>query len=203
MIVVEAPYEVTDPTIDSQVVNLKSAGADVFVDISTPKFAVQAMRKAAELGWKPTHIMTIISTSVGAVTRLAGSENAKDSLSAIYGKDPLDPTWENDPGVKKWLAFMDKYYPDDDKASIFNSYGYGVAQLLIRVLEQCGDDLTRENIMRQATNFNNVTLDLLLPGTSITTSPTDYRVYKQFQMIRYTGERWELFGPIITDDSKS
>jgi branched-chain amino acid transport system substrate-binding protein len=203
MIVAEAPYEATDPTIDSQIINLKLAGTDVLVDLTTPKFAVQAIKKAAELSWRPVHIINVNSTSVGVVMMVAGSEKAKDSISAIYGKDPLDPTWKDDPGVKKWLAFMEKYYPGGDKTSNFNSYGYGAAQLLVRVLEQCGDDLTRENVMRQATNLNKVTLDMMLPGTSITTSPTDYRVYKQFQMMRFTGERWELFGPIITDDSKS
>jgi branched-chain amino acid transport system substrate-binding protein len=203
MIVAEAPYEATDPTIDSQIVNLKLAGSDVFVDFTTPKFAVQAMKKAAELGWKPIHILNVNSTSVGAVMTVVGPQATKDSVSAIWGKDPFDPTWKDDPGITKWLAFMDKYYPEGDKTSNFNTYGYGAAQLLVRVLEQCGDDLTRENVMRQAANLKNVTLDLMLPGTSITTSPTDYRLYKKFQMMRFTGERWELFGPIITDDSKS
>jgi branched-chain amino acid transport system substrate-binding protein len=203
MIVAEAPYEVTDPTIDSQIVKLKLAGTELFVDITTPKFAVMAMKKAAELHWKPVHILDVNATSVGAVMNLVGSENAKGTVSAIWGKDPTDLTWKDDPGVKKWLAFMDKYYPSGDKTSNLNTYAYGVAQLLVVVLTQCGDDLTRENVMRQATNLKNVTLDMMLPGTSITTSPTDYRLYKQFQMMRYTGERWELFGPIFTDDSKT
>jgi ABC-type branched-subunit amino acid transport system substrate-binding protein len=180
-IVAEAPYEVTDPTIDSLIVKLKLANTDVFVDFTTPKFVVQAIKKAAELGWKPVHILDVNATSAGAVMRVAGPENAKDSVSAIWGKDPFDPNWKDDPGIKKWLAFMDKYYPDGDKTSNFNTYAYGVSQLLVRVLEQCGDDLTRENVMRQATSLKNVTLDMMLPGTSITTSPTDYRLYKQFQ----------------------
>ena len=201
MIVAETSYEVTDPTIDSQIVKLKTVGADLLYDITTPKFAAQAIRKAAELGWKPVHILDINSQSVGGVMKPAGFENAQGIISVNYGKDPGDPQWNDDPGMKKWRAFMDKYYPEGDKDSSFNTYGYGTAQMLEQVLRQCGDDLTRENVMRQAANLKNVTFDLSLPGISSSTTPTDYRVIKQLQMIRFKGERWESFGPILSDDS--
>jgi ABC-type branched-subunit amino acid transport system substrate-binding protein len=201
MIVVEAPYEAADPTVDSQIVRMKAQSVDVFVDVTTPKFAAQAIRKAGELNWRPVHILTINSTSVGAVMLVAGAENAKDVISVNYGKDPLDPTWKDDAGMKKWLTFMEKYYPEGDKTSSFNTYGYSTAQLLTRVLAQCRDDLTRENVMRQAANLKDVVLDLSLPGMSISTSQTDYRVNKQLRMMRFIGERWQEFGPILTDDS--
>jgi branched-chain amino acid transport system substrate-binding protein len=200
MIVAETSYELSDPTIDSQIVQLKSAGADVFYDASTPKFAAQAIKKVADLGWKPVHILDINATSVGAVMKPAGLDNSKDVVSVNYGKDPLDPTWKDDAGMKKYFAFMAKYYPEGDKDSSFNTYGYSTTQLLIYTLKQCGDDLTRENVMKQATSLKNVQLDLSLPGIINTTSPTDYRVNKQLQMMKFNGERWELFGPIILDD---
>jgi ABC-type branched-subunit amino acid transport system substrate-binding protein len=201
MIVSEASYESTDPTIDSQVVKLKTVGADLLYDVTTPKFAAQAIRKAAELGWKPVHILNINSTSVGGVLKPAGFENAQDIISVNYGKDPGDPAWNDDAGMKKWRAFMDKYYPEGDKDSSFNSYGYSAAQMLEVVLRQCGDNLTRENIMKQATNLKNIQLDMSLPGIIGSTSPTDYRVNKQLQMMRFKGQRWEGFGPIISDDA--
>ena len=200
MIAAEAAYEATDPTVDSQIIRLKTVGANVFYNISTPKFAAQAIRKIAELGWKPIHILSIVSSSVGGVLKPAGFDASQGIISVNYGKDPGDPTWDNDPGMKKWRAFMDKYYPEGDKNSSFNTYGYGTAQLLAMVLLNCGDNLTRENVMKQATNLKNVQTDLSLPGMVINTSPTDYRVNKQLQMMRFKGERWELFGPIITDD---
>jgi branched-chain amino acid transport system substrate-binding protein len=200
MIVAETSYELSDPTIDSQIVQLKSAGADVFYDASTPKFAAQAIKKVADLGWKPVHILDINATSVGAVMKPAGLDNSKDVISVNYGKDPLDPTWKDDAGMKKYFAFMAKYYPEGDKDSSFNTYGYSTTQLLIYTLKQCGDDLTRENVMKQATSLKNVQLDLSLPGIINNTSPTDYRVNKQLQMMKFNGERWELFGPIILDD---
>ena len=199
MIVAEASDEVSDPTIDSQILKLKSAGADLFFSASTPKFAAQAIKKNFELGWKPVHILDINATSVGAVMQPAGLEASKGVISVNYGKDPSDPTWKDDAGMKTYLAFMEKYYPDGDKNSLFNTYGYSTAQLMAKVLEQCGDDLTRENVMKQATSLNKVTGDLSLPGISNSTSPTDYRVNKQLQMERFNGERWELFGPIIED----
>jgi len=201
MIVAEASYEVSDPTVDSQILKLKSAGADVLFSASTPKFAAQAIKKNTELGWKPVHIIDINATSVGAVLQPAGLEASKGVISVNYGKDPLDPTWKDDPGMKKYFDFMAKYYPEGDKNSSFNSYGYGTAQLMVHVLKQCGDDLTRENIIKQATNLKDVRLDLALPGIVNNTTPNDYRVNKQLQMMRFNGERWEMFGPILEDTS--
>jgi ABC-type branched-subunit amino acid transport system substrate-binding protein len=200
MIVAEAAYEMTDPTVDSQIVRLKSAGADLFYNISTPKFAAQAIRKIAELDWKPVHILAIVSSSVGGVLKPAGFDASQGIISVNYGKDPGDPTWDNDPGMKRWRAFMDKYYPEGDKNSSLNTYGYATAQLLEGLLRACGDNLTRENVMKQATSMKDVPGDLLLPGMTVNTSPTDYRLIKQLQMMRFKGERWEGFGPIITDD---
>jgi branched-chain amino acid transport system substrate-binding protein len=145
------------------------------------------------------HILDINATSVGAVMKPAGLEASKGVISVNYGKDPLDPTWKDDPGMKKYFEFMAKYYPDGDKDSSFNSYGYMTTQLMIHVLKACGDNLTRENVLKQATNLKNVQLDLLLPGISVNTTPTDYRVNKQLQMMKFNGERWEMFGPILED----
>ncbi|WP_213289543.1 ABC transporter substrate-binding protein [Bradyrhizobium sp. sGM-13] len=199
MIVAEASYEVSDPTIDSQILKIKDAGADLFFSATTPKQAAQAIKKIAELNWKPVHILDINATSVGAVMKPAGLEASKGVISVNYGKDPLDPTWKDDPGMKKYFEFMAKYYPEGDKDSSFNSYGYMTSQLLIHVLKACGDNLTRENVLKQATNLKNVQLDLLLPGISVNTTPTDYRVNKQLQMMKFNGERWEMFGPILED----
>jgi ABC-type branched-subunit amino acid transport system substrate-binding protein len=199
MIVAEASYEVSDPTIDSQILRLKAAGVDLFFSASTPKFAAQAIKKNYELGWHPVHILDINATSVGATMQPAGLEASKGVISVNYGKDPLDPTWKDDPGMKKYFDFMAKYYPDGDKNSSFNTYGYSTAQLMAYVLKQCGDDLTRENVMKQASSLKDVESDLALPGIKANTSPTDYRVNKQLQMMRFNGERWELFGPIIED----
>ena len=199
MVVAEASYEVSDPTIDSQILKIKDAGADLFFSATTPKQAAQAIKKIAELNWKPVHILDINATSVGAVMKPAGLEASKGVISVNYGKDPLDPTWKDDAGMKKYFEFMAKYYPEGDKDSSFNSYGYMTTQLLIHVLKACGDDLTRENVLKQATNLKNVQLDLLLPGISVTTTPTDYRVNKQLQMMKFNGERWEMFGPILED----
>jgi ABC-type branched-subunit amino acid transport system substrate-binding protein len=201
MIVAETSYELSDPTIDSQIVKLKSSGADLLFDASTPKFAAQAIRKVADLGWKPVHILDINAISVGAVLQPAGLENSKGLITVNYGKDPLDPQWQDDAGMKRFFAFMAKYYPEGDRNSSFNTYGYGNAQLLVEVLRRCGDELTRANVMKQATSLSGLKTDLGLPGMSLTTSPTDYRVNKQLQMQRFNGERWELFGPIIEDDA--
>jgi ABC-type branched-subunit amino acid transport system substrate-binding protein len=199
MIVAEASYEVSDPTIDSQILKIKDAGADLFFSATTPKQAAQAIKKIAELGWKPVHILDINATSVGAVMKPAGLEASKGVISVNYGKDPLDPSWKDDPGMKKYFEFMAKYYPDGDKDSSFNSYGYMTTELLIHVLKACGDNLTRENVLKQATSLKNVKLDLLLPGITVNTTPDDYRVNKQLQMMKFNGERWELFGPILED----
>ena len=199
MIVGETSYELSDPTIDSQIVKLKSLGADLLYDASTPKFAAQAIKKVADLGWKPIHILDINASPVSATLKPAGLEISKDIISTNYGKDPGDPQWKDDAGIKAYFAFMDKYYPEGDKINTVNSYGYATAELLVHILRQCGDDLTRENIMRQATSLKNYTGSLALPGMSAHTSPTDYRINKQMQMMKFDGERWQLFGPIIED----
>jgi branched-chain amino acid transport system substrate-binding protein len=199
MVVAEASYEVSDPTIDSQILKIKSAGADLFFSATTPKQAAQAIKKIAELDWHPVQIVDINATSVGAVMKPAGLEASKGVISVNYGKDPLDPTWKDDAGMKKYFEFMAKYYPDGDKDSSFNSYGYMTSELMIHVLQQCGDNLTRENVMKQATSLKNVKLDLLLPGIAVNTTTDDYRVNKQLQMMKFNGERWELFGPILED----
>src|SRR3569832_2319669 len=200
MIVTEASYEESAPTVDSQILKIKDAGTDLFFSATTPKQAAQAIKKIAELGWHPVQILDINATSVGAVMKPAGLEASKGVISVNYGKDPLDPAWKEDAGMKKYFDFMAKYYPDGDKDSSFNSYGYSTAQLMVHVLKMCGDNLTRENVMKQATSLKDVVLDLSLPGIVANTSPTDYRVNKQLQMMRFTGERWEMFGPILEDN---
>jgi len=169
MIVSERPYDATDPTIDSQIVAIKAAGADIFFDEASPKFAAMAIRKVAELGWKPTVFLASVSNSVGSVLKPAGLDNSKGVLSTSYIKDPTDPLWKDDPAVKQWSAFMDKYLPDGDRSSSFSTYGYAVAQTLVQILKQCGDELTRENVMKQAANLKDVDIGLLLPGIRINT----------------------------------
>jgi branched-chain amino acid transport system substrate-binding protein len=197
-IVSELPYEPADPTVDSQIINLKASGADVFFNVTTPKFAAQAIKKAHEIGWKPVHLLNNVSNSVGSVIKPAGLEASKGLLSTGYLKDPTDPTWDNDAGKKEWVAFMDKYYPEGDKASSFTAYGYTVAQSLVEVLKKCGDDLTRANVMKQAASLKNLTHPMLLPGITINTSEKDFYPIEQMQMQKFNGERWELFGPIIS-----
>jgi len=199
MLVAEAPYEPADPTVDSQVVLLKTAGVDLLINMAAPKFAAQLIRKAAELNWRPVHLLGVGASSIGAVLVPAGLDNSKGLISASSFKEVGDPTWADDEGMKKWVAFMDAYYPEGDRKSIFTTYAYSAAELLVQVLRQCGDDVSRANIMRQATNLRAVKLDLLLPGLSVSTSPADYRVVKEFRMMRFSGERWEPFGPMVTD----
>jgi len=198
MIVSEVPYETTDPTVDSQVVTIKAAGADVFYNVTTPKFAAQAIKKAVDIGWKPVHLLNSVSTSIGGVLQPAGLEASKGAVSTFYLKDPVDPTWKDDAGLKEWTAFMDKYYPEGDKTNGFTVTGYSVVQTLVHVLKQCGDELTRENVMKQAASIKDLTLPMLLPGIKINTSPTDFFPIKQQQMARFDGKSWELFGPIYT-----
>jgi branched-chain amino acid transport system substrate-binding protein len=203
MIIAEQPYEVTDPTIASQMINLKSSGADILFNVTTPKFAAQAIQKAAEISWKPVHILNQVSASVGSVLKPAGFENSKGILSTAYLKDATDAQWKDDPGLKDFFAFMDKYFPDGDKTNLFTAYGYSVAQTMVQVLKQCGDNLTRENVMKQAASLKNLELGLLLPGIKINTSPTDFHPIKQNQMVKFNGERLEYFGPIMTGDTGS
>jgi branched-chain amino acid transport system substrate-binding protein len=199
-IVAEMPYEATDPTVDSQIINLKASGADVFFNVATAKFAAQAIKKVAELGWKPVHLLSKVSQSVGAVLKPAGFDNAKGVLTATYYKDPTDPSWKDDTAYKEWSAFMDKYYPDGDKTSAYTVYGYLVAQALVAVLKQSGDNLTRENVMKQAASLKDLELGMMLPGIKINTSPNDFAPVKQMQMMRFNGTSWELFGPVVTDE---
>lgn len=199
-IVAEAPYEPADPTVDSQIISLKASGADVFFNVTTPKFAAQAIKKMHEIGWKPVHLLNNVSNSVGSVLKPAGFEAAKGILSTGYIKDATDPTWKDDAGLKEWAAFMDKYFPEGDKTSSFTVYGYTVAQTLVQVLKQCGDDLTRANVMKQAASLKDFAPPMLLPGIKIGTSSTDFYPIEQMQMQRFTGERWELFGPIISGE---
>jgi branched-chain amino acid transport system substrate-binding protein len=200
MIVAELPYDPSDPTIDSQIVSLKTAGADIFFDEASPKFAAMAIRKAAELGWKPTLFLASISNSVGSVLKPAGIENSKGVISTNYIKDPTDPAWKDDPAIKEWTAFMDKYFPEGDKSSSFSVYGYATAQTMVQVLKQCGDELTRENVMKQAANLKDFAPGLLLPGIKINTSPTDYFPIEQMQLSRFNGEHMELFGTAISGE---
>jgi branched-chain amino acid transport system substrate-binding protein len=199
-IVAELPYETTDPTIDSQIINLKASGADVFYNVTTPKFAAQSIKKMAELNWKPIHLLNSVAASIGSTMRPAGFENAQDILTTLYLKDPTDPAWKNDPAYKEWVAFMDKYNPGGDKTSANNVYAYSVAQTLVEVLKNCGDNLTRENIMKQAASLKDFELGMLLPGIKVNTSPTDFAPIKQEQMARFKGETWERFGPVMTGE---
>jgi branched-chain amino acid transport system substrate-binding protein len=197
LIVLEQTYEVTDPTIDSQIVNLKNSGANVFFNVTIPKFAVQAIKKAHDIGWKPAHFLNNVSSSLATVLKPAGLEASKGLITALYMKEITDPQWKNDKGYQDWVAWMKKYYPDgalDDQA---NAYAYTAAQALTQVLKQCGNDLSRENIMKQAANLKNVEFPLLLPGIKVNTSPTDHAPIEQEQLAKFDGERWVLFGELL------
>ena len=200
MIIADRSYEVSDPTIDSQIVALHDSGADIFFSWAAPKGSAQAIRKVGELGWKPTFFLANTATSVAAVLKPAGLPYAKDIISTAYLKDPTDPAWKDDPGVKTWQAFMDKYYPDGDKSNANNVYGYVLAQNLAQVLRQCGDDLTRENVMRQAANLKDFSTEMMLPGIKANTSPDDFFPIEQMQLMKFDGEAWRLFGDVITGE---
>ena len=197
MIVAEATYEVTDPTIDSQILTLKGSGADTFVNITTPKFGAQAVRKVYDSGWKPLHIINNVAASVGAVLTPAGLDKSEGLITIEYYKDPTDPQWSNDPAMKEWTAFMAKYYPEGNLKDASNTYGYLAAQILVQVLKQCGDDLTRENVMKQAANLKDLKLPMMLPGIAVNTSPTDYSPFEQAQLARFDGKQWVLFGDVL------
>ncbi|MBI5262290.1 MAG: ABC transporter substrate-binding protein [Bradyrhizobium sp.] len=201
MIVGEESYETSEPAIDGHVVKLKATGANVFISITTPKFAAQAMKKIAEIDWRPLQIVSNVSASVGGVIEPAGFENAQGLLSAAYAKDGADPRWDDDPGMKNFLEFLEKYYPEGNKIDGAVVYGYGAAQTMVKVLQMCGDDLTRENVMRQAANLKAFAPDTLLPGITINTSATDFAPIEQLQMMRFKGRKWELFGNIISGES--
>ena len=200
MIVVEDAYEVSETTIDSHVVKMKSLNADVFVDVATPKFAAQAIRKTGEIGWKPMHILNSVATSIGAVIKPAGVDNARGIISVAYLMDPLDPTWKDDPGMKAFNEFLDKYFPEGNRADSLLVTGYNMAQTLVQVLRQCGDNLTRENVMKEAANLKGFRTTNLLPGITINTSPIDFAPIKQIQLRRFNGETWELFGPMLSSE---
>ena len=197
MIVKEVSYETSDPTVDSQVVQLQASGADTFFNISTPKFAAQAIRKAYDTGWKPTQYLNNVSASVGSVLKPAGLEKCVGLISTQYIKDPTDEQWKNDKAVKDWAAFMHKYYPEGNLADASNIYGYTVAQTMVQVLKQAGDNLTRANIMKQAASVKNFRPETLLPGIRINTSATDFAPIESEQLIRFDGKQWKRFGPII------
>jgi branched-chain amino acid transport system substrate-binding protein len=200
MITAEESYETSEPSIDGHIVKLKSSNVDVFISITTPKFAAQAIKKLAEIDWHPMHIVSNVSSSVGGVLKPAGYENSQGILSAAYAKDGADPQWDNDPGMKKFFAFLAKYYPEGDKLNSSVVYGYGAAQTMVKVLQMCGDDLTRANVMKQAANLKDFEPDTLLPGVKINTSATDFAPIEQLQMMRFKGEKWDLFGPIISGE---
>ena len=202
LIVMEQTYEVTDPTIDSQIANLKNSGANVFFNVTIPKFAVQAIKKAHDIGWKPVHLLNSVSASVGVVMRPAGAEASKDAISVQYLKDPTDPEWANDPAMKEWKAFMAKYYPDGNVQDAFNVYGVAVTQTMVHVLKQCGNDLSRANIIKQAASIKDLALPLLLPGIKVNTSPTDFYPVEQEQLIRFDGEKWVRFGELYDASKK-
>jgi branched-chain amino acid transport system substrate-binding protein len=200
MIVAEESYETTEPSVDDHVVKLKATGADVFINITTPKFAAQAIKKSAEIGWKPLQFLNNVSASVGSVLKPAGYQNAQDIISAAYLKDASDPQWDNDPGMKDFLAFLQKDFPEGNKLDASVVVGYSVTQTLLQVLKQCGDNLTRENIMKQAANLKDFRVEMLLPGIKINTSATDFAPISSLQLMRFKGEKWELFGDVITAD---
>jgi ABC-type branched-subunit amino acid transport system substrate-binding protein len=200
MIVGEESYETSDPTIDSHVVALKSEGADIFISITAPKFAAQSIKKVAELGWRPLFILNSTGTSTGAVMKPAGIENGQNIISAAYLKDATDPQWKDDAGIKNFDAFLLKYFPEGNREDGYVMTGYSVAQTMVHVLEKCGDDLTRANIMKQAASIESLELEGLLPGITINTSATDFAPIKQFQMRKFKGDRWVLFGDIISSE---
>jgi ABC-type branched-subunit amino acid transport system substrate-binding protein len=197
MIVAEVSYEVTDPTVDSQIVTLKASGADTLFTIATPKFAAQAIRKIADIGWKPLHFINNVASSVGAVLTPAGLDKSVGLITALYMKDPTDPQWAKDPGMQRWRDFMAGYMPGADVSDFNYVYGYGAGQLMEIVLKNCGDHLSRENLLKQATSLKDVTLDVALPGIKYSTGPNDYFPIEQLQLARFDGKRWVLFGEVI------
>jgi branched-chain amino acid transport system substrate-binding protein len=197
MIVATASFEISDPTVDSQIVTLKGSGADVLFIFSTPKAAAQAIRKAYDIGWRPLQFVGNPAASIATVLRPAGLEKSVGIISATFMKDPTDSAWRNDTGLKDWLAFMKEYYPEGDIADPYNVYAYCLAQTIVHVLKQAGDDLTRENVMRQAQSLNSFELPMLLPGIKIDTGPSDYQPIEQMQLQRFDGTHWVLFGDVL------
>jgi branched-chain amino acid transport system substrate-binding protein len=199
MIVSYQTYNTSDPTVDSQVVTLKSAGADVFVIFSVPKFAAQAIRKAYDIGWHPQEFVSSVGSSIAGAIRPAGFEAAKGIISAAYQKDPADPQWRDDPAMKAWNVWMDKYNPHVDKSDYYAPYGYNVGHAVVALLKQCGDKLTRANIMQQASHLD-MELPLLLPGIRLKTTPSDLRPIKQMRLVRFDGQRYVLFSDVLASE---
>ena len=196
-IVARAAYETTAPTVDTQILLLKSSGADVVLVAATPKFAAQAIRKIGEIGWKPTTIISNVSASISGVLEPAGKDNSTGVISSQYLKDSTDPALKDDAGYKEWVAFMDKYLPDANKSDWLNVYGYTIAQTLAAVLKAAGNDLTRANVMKQATSIRDLHLPMLINGTAVSNSPERYTPMTSLQLIRYDGTRWVPFGDLI------
>lgn len=198
MVVSSLTYEVTDSTVDSQIVSLQSSSVDAFFLIAVPKFAAQAIRQAHDIGWKPAlFFLNNVSASVGTVINPVGPEKAVGLITGNFVKDPTDPAWDHDPGMEEWRAFMRKYLPDADPADIFNVWGYGVSKTLMQTLEQCEGEFSRGNVMRQAANLRNLEIPVLLPGIKVNTSPTNYHPIRQLQLTRWNGKIWERFGEVI------
>ena len=198
MIKVKDSYETTDTTVGSQIVDIQATGCDLLFTVAIPKFGALAIRKVGEIGWKPLHILNGIASSVGVTLKPAGLENAKGIITSNSFKDATDPQWQNDAGYKEWVSFMDKYYPNGDKSDSQTVYGQSIAETTVQVLKQCGDELTRENVMKQAANLHDLQLPMLLPGILINTSPTNFAPIRQAQMRRFDGERYVPFGPVLT-----
>jgi ABC-type branched-subunit amino acid transport system substrate-binding protein len=198
LVVAKASYEVTDPTVDSQILTLQGSGADTFINITTPKFGAQAVRKAWDSGWKPLHIINNVSASVGSVLTPAGLDKSVGLLTLQYYKDPNDPQWKDDPNMLEWRAFMGRHYRDGDPKDASNLYAYITAQTMVQVLKNCGNDLTRENVMRQATSIKNLKLPLMLPGMVLNTTKDDYFLVKQGQLAKFTGTQWQGFGDVLS-----
>ncbi|MGP9810144.1 ABC transporter substrate-binding protein [Rhodopseudomonas sp. NSM] len=202
-IVAEESYEVAEPSADNHIARLKASGADVFVSITTPKFAAQSIRRAAEMAWRPLYLQALVSASIGAVLRPAGLDNAQGLVSAAYNKDAADPQWIGDPGMKRFHAFLDAYAPDVNRSDNSVVYAYGAAQCLVEVLRRAGDTLTRANVMREAANLDGYAPDTLLPGITIRTAPNDFHPIEQLRMMRFEGDHWRLFGPVIDGDLRN
>lgn len=198
MVVKEASYETSEPTVDSQVIALQASGADVFLIAATPKFAAQAIRKGFDIGWQPARYLTNVSLSVNSVMKPAGLDKSKGLITAYYGKDPSDPKWKDDAGYKEWAAFVAKYMTPAELADSNASYGFTAAQTMVQVIKQCGSDLSRENILKQATNLKDVSLPMLLPGMKLNTSPDNYFPIRQMQLAEFNGESWQLFGELLS-----
>ena len=198
MVIKEVSYETSEPTVESQIVTLQGSGADVFLIAATPKFAAQAIRKAYDLGWNAVRYINNVSVSIATVLKPAGLEKSKGLITGYYGKDPKDKHWADDAGLKQWKAFTDKYMSPTEFIDANAVNGFGAAQTMIQVLNQCSNDLSRESIMKQAANLKDLELPMLLPGMKINTSPTNYSPIRQMQLMTFNGENWELFGDLLT-----